>query len=100
MRRHAQVTKSMDGFKILLRTLAASLVPICMLLGFVGLLCFLFASLIYAFERGDWRENDDHAPLGYWYGVDDAPTAFASIMDGWCPPRRFRTGRRLSLAAG
>ena len=78
-----KVTKSMDGFKILLRTLAASFVPICMLLSFVGLLCFLFASLIYAFERGDWKTSDSHAPLGYWFGVDDAPTSFPSIFDGW-----------------
>ena len=78
-----KVAKSITSFRVLTQTVGRSLIPLLMLVVFFILLCVLFASLIYVFERGDFREDDDRAPLGYWYAVDEEPTKFASIWDGW-----------------
>jgi len=79
-----KVTKSLHGFQVLLVTIAKSMVPLVMLVVFVAVLCFLFASLSSTVELGDFeRRYPQFDPLGFWYTVNDEATAFESMTAGW-----------------
>ena len=78
-----KVTKSLHGFQVLIRTLGRSSVPLLMLIGFIAILCFLFASLAALFEQGEWEAFEGYDPYGYWIDVQGDMTGFENMLVGW-----------------
>jgi len=78
-----KVTKSLHGFQVLIRTLGRSSVPLLMLVGFVAILCFLFASIAALFEQGTWEADEEYDPYGYWIDLQGEYTGFENMLIGW-----------------
>lgn len=62
------------------RTLHRSMTAITLLLTFVITLITIFATLIFQFEAGEWREHADQPGWGTYDRADGKPSPFVSIF--------------------